>query len=136
MSARTRGVAVAVKAPTGGRAAGGDGIAETPVVGTEVVAPARDAVRLVDDETIDRQPAEAVEEARRAEAFRCEVEEAQLAGRRPLAATRHGSRPTTWLCRHAAGTPSSLRRATWSTISAMSGETTMVRPPPAMPGTQ
>ena len=80
MSARTRGVAVAVNAPTGRPAAGGDRLAEASVVGAEVVPPARDAVRLVDDEAIDRQPAEAVEKAGRADPLRREVEEAQLAG--------------------------------------------------------
>src|ERR1019366_6588561 len=59
----------------GGGSACCDGVAESPVVGPEVVPPARDAVRLVDDETIDGEPAEVVEEARRAEAFRGKVEE-------------------------------------------------------------
>ncbi len=64
---------------TDGRpAARRDGVAEAPVVGPEVVPPARDAVRLVDDEAVHRQPAELVEEARRSEALRGEVEEAKL----------------------------------------------------------
>ena len=93
-------------------------------------------MRLVDDEAIDGQPAEVVEEAGGAESLRCEVEEAKLAARRRLAAIRARVAAVTWLCTQAAGTPSALRRATWSTISAISGDTTMVRPPPAIPGTQ
>ena len=93
-------------------------------------------MRLVDDESIDGQSAEVVEEARGAESLRCEVEEAKLAGAGRSQRLARGSPALTWLCRHAAGTPSALRRATWSTISAISGETTMVSPPPAIPGTQ
>src|SRR6202035_3788881 len=56
-----------------------DRVAEPPVVRAEVVAPARDAVRLVDDEAIDRQLPEVVEEAWGAETLGREVQEAKLA---------------------------------------------------------
>ena len=48
MSSRTGGEAVAVSATTGGRPRPADEVAERQVVGAEVVAPGRDAVRLVD----------------------------------------------------------------------------------------
>ena len=92
MSSRTRGRGGRGECADRRPAACGDGVAEAPVVGPEVVAPARDAVRLVDDEAVYREPAELVEEPRRAEALRREVEETQLAARPLPAATR-----TEWL---------------------------------------
>src|SRR5207249_4308861 len=64
---------------TDGRAAARlDGLTDAPVVGPEIVPPARDAVRLVDDETTDVEPSQRVDEAGRADALGREVEEAQL----------------------------------------------------------
>ena len=60
------------------------GVGEAEVVGTEVVAPLRDAVRLVDDEQPDRHLAQRLEEARRGEALGRDVEQPQLAGARAL----------------------------------------------------
>ena len=67
-----------------------DGVAEAPVIGAEVVAPARDAVRLVDDEAIDRQPAEVVEEAGGAETLRARG--TGIEARRPPAARSDSAR--------------------------------------------
>ena len=58
MSSATCGVAVAVSADRRPRAHPSRGVGEREVVGTEVVSPLRDAVRLVDDEQSDlRAPA-------------------------------------------------------------------------------
>ena len=71
----------------GGRGRGEDrigaepagGVAKAEVVGAEVVAPLRDAVRLVDDEAADRDLAQRLEEAGRGEALGRHVEQPQLA---------------------------------------------------------
>ena len=60
------------------------GIREAEVVGPEVVAPLRDAVRLVDDEQPDLRVAHRVQERRRGEALGRDVEQAQLARCRGL----------------------------------------------------
>ena len=59
-------------------------VRETEVVGAEVVAPLRDAVRLVDDEQPDPRALHRLEERRRGEALGRDVQQAQLAGRRAL----------------------------------------------------
>ena len=59
-------------------------LAEAQVVGPEVVAPLAHAVGLVDDEDPDRRLAQAVDEARRREALRGDVEHRHLAGDRAL----------------------------------------------------
>ena len=61
-------------------------VGEAEVVGAEVVAPLRDAVRLVDDEQPDAGRAQRLGEARRGEALRRDVEQAHLAG----GGARHG----------------------------------------------
>ena len=59
-------------------------VGEAEVVGPEVVAPLRDAVRLVDDEEADRHLAQRLEEPGRGEALRRDVEQPQLAGARAV----------------------------------------------------
>ena len=81
MSSRTRGRRGRRECADRRTAARGDRLAESAVVGPEVVTPARDAVRLVDHEAIDGQPAEAVEEPRCAETFGRQIQEAELARR-------------------------------------------------------
>ena len=60
------------------------GVREAEVVGPEVVAPLRDAVRLVDHEQPDARGAEALHEAARREALGRHVEQPQVARRRAL----------------------------------------------------
>ena len=59
-------------------------LGELQVVGPEVVAPLRDAVRLVDGEERDSSARELGEEALVVEALRCDVEKLQRAGAEPL----------------------------------------------------
>ena len=66
----------------GGELAGALG--ELEVVGPEVVAPLRDAVRLVDGEQRDPRACELGEEALVVEALRCDVEELERAGAEPV----------------------------------------------------
>ena len=54
-------------------------VGEAEVVGPEVVAPLRDAVRLVDDEQADLDVLHRLQERRRGEALGRDVEQAQLA---------------------------------------------------------
>ena len=56
------------------------GVGEAEVVRPEVVAPLRDAVRLVDDEQPDLRGLHRLQERRRGEALGRDVEQAQLAG--------------------------------------------------------
>ena len=58
------------------------GVGEPEVVGPEVVAPLRDAVRLVDDEQADPGRAQLLDEPRRGEALRRDVEQPQVAAHR------------------------------------------------------
>ena len=84
MSSRTSGVAVAVNAAMGGRRAAVDPaalarrIAEPAVVGPEVVAPLRHAVRFVHDEARNGQLAQHAAEEVGREALGRDVEQAQL----------------------------------------------------------
>ena len=107
---------------------------EQPVVGAEIVSPLRDAVGLVDRHQRQRALRQHLGEARHAQPLGCDEEEVETARRgrrgRPLA-TRRRSRPE-WM--RSARSPSSLSLATWSSISAISGETTSVVPPRARPG--
>ena len=101
------------------------------VFGPEIVAPLRDAMRLVDGEQGD--PA-AIEQ--RQEAFGAAGAPARRRagrGRRPAVRARPRPRPraVSEELRKAARTPSCSSASTWSCISAISGETTM-----AVPGAQ
>ncbi len=60
------------------------GVGEAEVVGAEVVAPLRDAVRLVDDEQAQPRLLDLLDEAGRGEALGRDVEQPQLAGDRTL----------------------------------------------------
>ncbi len=53
---------------------------ELAIVGPEIVAPLRDAMRLVDREQGDRAAAQQVEEARHGQALGCDVEQVERAG--------------------------------------------------------
>ena len=79
MSSATVGVAVAVSAIGRLGADGAGGVGEGEVVGTEVVAPLRDAVRLVDDEQADVGLRDCAQEARRGEALGRDVEHPAVA---------------------------------------------------------
>ena len=134
MSSCTRGVAVAVSAITGAGRSCGQALAEHAVVGPEVVAPLRDAVRLVDRDERRLAPGEHLGEAGHAEPLgrdEQEVEPPVEVGAAAPAATAARSRPE-WM--RSARRPSAWSFATWSSISAMSGLTTSVVPPRARPG--
>ena len=79
MSSTTAGVAVAVSASTRAAPELARALRELEVVGTEVVAPLRDAVRLVDGEQRDLHARELGHEALVVEALGRDVEQAQLA---------------------------------------------------------
>ena len=70
MSSITASVAVAVSARTVGLPRRGSGAADLEEGRPEVVAPLRDAVRLVDDEQADRMRRDEVEEGRHRRAAR------------------------------------------------------------------
>ena len=97
MSSRTSGVAVAVNAAIGGRrparslAWHSAAAAQTPIIGTEIVAPLGDAVRLVDHEPRDRQLVEQPQELIRRESFRRHIQQPQAAGAR---GAQHVYRPS------------------------------------------
>ena len=84
MSSATCGVAVAVEATIASRAEPARGVGEPEVVRAEVVAPLRDAVRLVDHEQPDLGVADALEEAGRGEALGRDVEQPRRAGHRAV----------------------------------------------------
>ena len=110
----------------------GDQVAQAPVVGSEVVAPVRDAVRLVDDQ----QPDAGHE---RGQLLVAELRVVQPLGADEqhvdLVVARGGSRMSV----HSSGfaelmlaarTPARSAAATWSRIRASSGETRIVGPAP------
>ena len=84
MSRATCGVAVAVDAMIASASQPARGVGEPEVVGPEVVAPLRDAVRLVDDEQADFTSRDRLEERRRREPLGRDVEQPQLASRRAV----------------------------------------------------
>ena len=94
----------------------------------EVVAPLRDAVRLVDHDQRDRLPPAAAEEAGVGEPLgRREHERRRAVVDRRLAPPR-SRRAGTALLSWTAATPSSRSLSHWSFIRAISGETTTVVP--------
>ena len=108
---------------------------EAPVVRAEIVAPLADAMRLVDGEQRERRPVQHVEEARRGEALGRHIDEVEPAfAQRPLDAASR-SRPSIAELRAAARTPFWTSAATWSCISAISGETTTAAPGRTSAGT-
>ena len=123
MSAATAGVAVAVEATIARAPSQRAASAEAEVVGPEVVAPLRHAVRLVDDEQARRAPRGSARGSRRAEALGRDVEQAQLAG--GARATAGVGAASCWALTSAAS-PGAARSSasTWSCMSETSGETT------------
>ena len=101
---------------------------ELEVVGAEVVAPFRDAVRLVDREERDLDARELRDEALVVEALRRDVEQAQLAAAQPLGDVAQPPSSERLESMRAAGTPSAASASIWSFMSAISGETTTVTP--------
>jgi hypothetical protein len=102
-------------------------VGEAEVVGAEVVAPLRDAVRLVDDEEPDPRAADLLEERRRREALRRDVEQAVLAADRAL--DRRAVDDVSCCALTSPTQPGRARSSasTWSCMSETSGETTIVR---------
>ena len=85
-------------------------------------------MRLVDREQRDRGRAEQLEAARRQQALGRDIEEVELAGLQlPLDRAGLAGASSVEL-RNAARTPACRSAATWSCISAISGETTMPVP--------
>ena len=110
-------------------------IASAEVVGAEVVAPLRHAVRLVDGEQRD---AAAVEQLAAVEGTRQplgrQVEQVELAGE--VGRLDRAAFGGVWVeLRNAARTPSAASASTWSCISAISGEMTTPVPGRTSAGT-
>jgi hypothetical protein len=127
MSSCTAGPAVAVTAMQRRSAEPfGDG-AEHHVVRPEVVAPLTDAVRLVDDEEGDVALQQRLEEVAITEPFRRDVQDVAVAVASADSAA-FCSRIVSPELMVSASTPSASSLSVWSFISAISGETTTVRP--------
>ena len=132
-SATTRSLAVAVVASTGTSApSSADQGADTAVVGPEVVAPVRDAVRLVDHHKagVARQRGQhLIAKVGVVQPFRADQQDVEFARR-----TRSwiSSQSVTLLeLMVAAWTPARSAAATWLRISASNGDTMTVAPRPA-----
>ena len=129
MSSMTSGVAVAVRARTGGRPSCVD--ARSPrrqVVGPEVVPPLADAVRLVDHEQVDRVPAQEGPELGVGELLWGRVDELLAAVRdRHLRLVAFGGGEGA-VDRHDLDALVRAATSAWSFISAISGLTTTVVP--------
>ena len=127
-------VAVAVSAMRGTSGQRSCSIGQRQVVGPEVVAPLRHAVRLVDREQRDLAPVEQPQRSTRPAAARGRGR-AGRARRRgtPPRPARRSSR--SWVeLRNPARTPSARSASTWSCISAISGEITTPTPRGPAPG--
>ena len=133
-SSMTRWLAVAVVASTGmPSGSSASRVADPAVVGPEVVAPVGDAVRLVDHEqAAGRGQAwqHLVAEAGVVEPLRADQEHVDLAALRSLRRSRSHSSTLVELT-VTARMPARSAAATWLRISASSGETITVGPPPA-----
>ena len=108
--------------------------AEEPVVGAEIVPPVRDAVRLVDGDERRGPLGEHLGEARHREPLGGDEEEVELPGEvveADLPRRGRGRAPSGSARRRG---PSACIFATWSSMSAMRGETTSVVPARASPG--
>jgi hypothetical protein len=109
-------------------------LAQLQVFGAEIVAPLRYAVGFVDGEQRDVEVAQEIQHARLHQALGRQVEHlhfaaAQAPGQFALLLGTEGEFSA------AAATPSSSRVATWSSINAISGDTTTVRPGRSSAGT-
>ena len=129
-SAVTRALAVAVVASTGASGAGRSSSRATPlVVGPEVEAPVGDAVRLVDDEQAGagEQRQRRVGEAGVGQPLGRDQQHVELVRGRARRRRRCQSSTLAELT-VAARSPARSAAATWSRMSASSGETTSVGP--------
>ena len=102
-------------------------VGQAEVVRAEVVPPLGDAVRLVDHEQPDLGLPDPLEEARRREPLRGDVEQARAAADR--AVERGAVRGASCCALTIATLPGAMRSSawTWSCMSETSGETTIVR---------
>ena len=138
-----------ISARTGRRGRGGqredrgvaellDDAAEPQVVGSEVVAPRRDAVRLVDHEQRRAGLPDGVDDLGLGQLLGGEEDEADRSVTEPPRAPPAG-RPADMLEFSCAGRPArssiSASRSTWSRCRAISGETTTTGPSSSWPAT-
>ena len=108
-------------------------LAQHPVIGPEVVAPLRDAMRLVDGDQRQLALGQHLGKSGHAQPLRRDEQELQIAvadNRAHL--TRRAALQAGVNARHAQAQRRSL--AAWSSISAISGEITSAVPPRAMAG--
>ena len=131
MSSRVRASAVAV---TARRGTPGNSSARRPrraVVGAEVVAPLADAVGLVDGDQGESSRAQPLQHPRLHQPFRRRGRAGRA--RRPRSARQVSARSSAGRCWSPAARPrrpAGVSAATWSAISAISGETTRPTPRP------
>ena len=130
MSSRVRASAVAVTARRGTLREDLGQPAQHAVLGAEVVAPLADAVGLVDGHQRQRQARQPLQHGRLHQAFGREVEQVQRARRRSRRQMSPRASGSVLESSRSAATPDCCRAATWSAISAISGETTRPRPRP------
>src|SRR5262249_53625227 len=105
----------------------GEEPADFQVLGSEIVPPFADAVRLVDRDERAAEIAHETSKSRKAEPFRRDIEEAQLAGRGASHAPPHLATVKD-RGEEVARTPRLSRAWTWSAINETSGEITSVVP--------
>ncbi len=101
---------------------------QAEILGPEIVAPLRNAVRLVDREQRDVRAIDELEAARREQPLRRDVEQIELPRRERALDPRATPAPGSDELSAAARTPACVSAATWSCISAISGETTTAVP--------
>ena len=123
IASRTIGVAVAVSARIGGRPSSRTRCAEATVLGTEVVAPLGDAVRLVDRDQRDAARDERFARLGAAERLG-RGHHQQRAARGDLRDRRASRVPRTVPSSRTQRMPFATRRRCWSWSSAISGDTT------------
>ena len=129
------GSAVAVSAMRGTCGQRSCRIGELAVFAAEVVAPLRDAMRLVDGEQGDRACVRAATGSAASAGARARRTAGRARRRATPARPARWSRPSSVELRKAARTPSWRSASTWSCISAISGETTMPVPSRSSAGT-
>ena len=109
-------------------------VAQREVLGAEIVAPLRDAMRLVDRHQRDVDLGQHLDRVGPRQPLGREVEQTQLARGAAGRARAAFSAGSLLELRLPAATPAALSARTWSRISAISGETTSVRPGRASAG--
>ena len=102
-------------------------VAEERVFGSEIVAPLRDAMRLVDGEQANAGAREPLDRRSHGEPLGRGIEQAHAAVAHGVATRRFSAESFAEL-RLPASMPRWRSAATWSRIKAISGETTRVRP--------